>query len=211
MDAEEVIRRYDEQFQERRSNYDQDADLIERYISPLRGGKFFQEQDTEAEIQFRRPEVFDSTAMNAANLLAASVQGAVTPADTKWFDLLYRDDKLNENQEAKEWLQECGERLFLALQDSHFELTNQEVTEDMVTFGNGFDFEEADMEDDEYQGLSFSSIPIREAYFEQDHRGNILNFYRRLQWTPYRSRTSSPRTRYPRQLRPGLRAPAPPR
>lgn len=208
MDAAEVIRRYNEQYQQRRSNFDQDADLIERFISPIRGGKFYQEQDTEAEIQFRRPEVFDSTAMNAANLLSASVQGAITPADTKWFNLLFRDDLLNEDQASKEWLEECGERLFLALQDSSFELTNQEVTEDMVDFGNGFDFEEAELDDGVYTGLSFSAIPIREAYFEEDHRGNVLNFYRRLQWTPLQIKDKFPDDQIPDSVRAKLDNPS---
>lgn len=201
MDNSEIIRRYDQQFQERRSNFDQDADLIERYIDPMRGGKFYQQQSTEAEIDFRRPEVFDSTAMNAANILAASVQGAVTPADTQWFNLLYRDDTMNDDKEAKEWLEECGSRLFLSLQDSKFDLSNQEGMADLVNYGNTVIVLTELIEDSAYKGLLFDAVPIREIYFEESYDQTILNFYRRLQWTPLQILSKFPEDEVPESVK----------
>jgi hypothetical protein len=200
MDNEEIIRRYDEQFAQRRSNFDQDADLIERYIDPIRGGKFYQQQSSEAEIEFRRPEVFDSTAMNAANILSASVQSAVTPADTQWFDLMFRGDDMNKDKESVEWLEESASRMFLALQDSRFELTNQEGITSLVNYGNTVIFEEEDMVDDVYKGLLFDAVPIREIYFEENAYGKILNFYRRLQWTPLQIISRFPKDEVPEEI-----------
>jgi hypothetical protein len=184
MTPEEIKRRYDQLFQERRGAFDQDADLIERYIAPIRGGKFFQEQDTEFEVQWRRPEVFDSTARTSAGILKAQIQGALMPADVKWFDLLFRDDDLNNDKEAKEWLESCGRRMWLAMEDSKFQLSSEECISDMVDFGNSVLIEEERTKNGEYDGLFFDAISMRGIYFEENWDGSILRLYRRLQWTP---------------------------
>lgn len=184
MTPDEIKRRYDQLFQERRGAFDQDADLIERNIAPIRGGKFFQEQDSEFEVQWRRPEVFDSTARRSAAILKSQIQGALMPADVKWFDLLFRDDDLNDDKEAKEWLESCGRRMWLAMEDSKFQLSGEETISDMVDFGNSVMIEEERMKNDAYDGLFFDTISMRGIYFEEDWDGSILRLFRRIQWTP---------------------------
>jgi hypothetical protein len=208
MDNEEIVRRYNAQFGQRRGSFDQVADLIERYIAPIRGGKFYQDQSTEYEIEFRRPEVFDSTAMNASSILTSTVQGAILPSDTKWFDLVFRDDTMQEDQDAMEWLQECGQRLHLALQDSKFELSIEEALQDMADFGNTVLFEEEEIENGVYKGLLFNAVPIRQIYFEEDWDGSILNFYRRLQWTPLQIMSKFPEDQIPDVIRAKAESPS---
>lgn len=178
----EIKQRYDALWGVRKT-VEQDWDLIEKFITPLRGGKFFQDQSSEHEIDWRRGrDVFDSTAILAANTLASSIHGALTSPSTRWFTLRFRDDTLNVDDEATEWLQACGEQIWYALQDSDFNLEVNEAYQDLVAFGTTCVIEEAESEID-WQGVDFSTLPIREIYFEQDHKGQIRNFYRRLQWT----------------------------
>jgi len=87
MKAEEIRKRYDALWSIRKT-VEQDWDLIEKFIAPLRGGKFFQEQSSEHEIDWRRGrDVFDSTAILAANTLASSIHGALTSPGTRWFQM----------------------------------------------------------------------------------------------------------------------------
>jgi len=182
MTNEEIRQRYQTLWGIRKT-VEQDWDLIEKFIAPLRGGKFFQDQTSEHEIDWRRGrDVFDSTAILAANTLASSVHGALTSPSTRWFSLRFRDDNLNIEDKATEWLQACGERIWYALQDSDFNLEVNEAYQDLVCFGTTCIIEEAESEV-EWKGIDFSTLPIREIYFEQDHKGQVLNFYRRLQWT----------------------------
>lgn len=183
MEAIEIKQRYDALWGIRKT-VEQDWDLIEKFITPLRGGKFFQEQSSEHEIDWRRGrDVFDSTAILAANTLASSIHGALTSPSTRWFDLRFRNDDLNLEDTATEWLQKCSEIMWYALQDSDFNLEVNEAYQDLVCFGNSCIVEEAESEV-EWKGIDFSTLPIREVYFEQNHKGQIENFYRRLQWTP---------------------------
>jgi len=183
MNPIEIRQRYDALWSLRKS-VEQNWDMIEKFIAPLRGGKMFQDQSSEHEVDWRRGrDVYDSTAILAANTLASSVHGALTSPSVRWFDLRFRDSNLNLEDAANEWLQACSEIVWYALQDSDFNLEVNEAYQDMVAFGTSCIVEEAESEV-EWKGIDFSTIPTREIYFEQDSNGQILNFYRRLQWTP---------------------------
>jgi len=165
-----------------RKDVESDWEEIETFVAPLRGGKFFSDQSSQYETEWSRPEIFDSTAIDASDRLAKAMNSYLTNPSTKWFELNFRDTELNTDQEAKEWLQECGKRVYEALNDSNFsgEMASQYL--DLVQFGNGFIMEEVENEL-EYDGISFMSMPIRECYFEPDHNDQIKYFYRHLQWT----------------------------
>ena len=166
-----------------RKTLEGDWEFIERFIMPMRLGRMFQEYTSEEEVDARRPEVYDSTAMNAADLLAASIHGSLTTPDQKWFEFSFRQDDLNEDWAAKEWLEECGERVYQELQESNFNLEIAEVYLDLVGPGNGVMMVEARDELD-WDGLAFTAVPLRESFFEPDDKQGIKAFYRRLQWTP---------------------------
>ncbi len=182
MEPIEIKQRYDALWGIRKT-VEQDWDLIEKFITPLRGGKFFQDQSSEHEIDWRRGrDVFDSTAILAANTLASSIHGSLTSPSIRWFDLRFRDDDLNIEDAATEWLQKCSEIMWYALQDSDFNLEVNEAYQDLVCFGNSCIIEEAESEI-EWKGIDFTALPIREVYFEQDHKSQIKHFFRRLEWT----------------------------
>ena len=183
MTPQEIKMRYDSLWAIRKTP-ENTWDLIERFIAPLHGGKFFQDQTSEHEIDWRRGrDVFDSTAILAANTLASSVHGALTNPSTKWFDLRFRREKLNLNDAAKEWLQACSDRIWYALQESDFNLQINEAYIDLVSFGTSCIVEEV-ISETEWKGLDFSTLPIREIYFEPGYNGQILRFFRRYEWHP---------------------------
>jgi hypothetical protein len=179
----EIRSRYDALWGLRKTP-EQTWDLIEKFIAPIRGGKFFQDQTSEHEIDWRRGrDVFDSTAILAANTLASSVHGALTSPSSRWFNLRFREDDLNTNDAAVTWLQAASESIWYALQESDFNLQINEAYLDLVSFGSSCIIEEVESET-EWKGIDFSTLPIREIYFEQDHRGLIKHFFRRYEWTP---------------------------
>ncbi len=157
-------------------------DHIEKYIAPYRGS-FFKDERSENSVAWRRPWVYDATGVMAAQNLASSLNSRLTSASTKWFGLRFRSDELNDNNEALVWLEECGKRCFDALQDSNFNTEVNETYQDLVCFGTSVLLEELNTDDSKTAALNFKSVPIKECYFEQDHSGGILNFYRHLQWT----------------------------
>lgn len=183
MTPQEIKTKYDSLWSIRKTP-ENTWDLIEKFIAPIRGGKFFQSQTSEHEIDWRRGrDVFDSTAVLAANTLASSVHGALTNPSARWFDLRFRNDNLNLEDSAKEWLQSCTEAIWYALQESDFNLQINEAYLDLVSFGSSCLIQETESET-EWKGIDFSTLPIREIYFEPDHKGRILQFFRRYEWHP---------------------------
>jgi len=182
MDNEMIVARL-EALKSDRSNVEGLWDLLERFIQPLRGD-FFSSLTDEGEVDWRRREVYDGTAIVAAQGLASSLHGNLTSPATQWFSLKFRDDDINEDQDATEWLQDCSRRVWEALQDSNFNVEASEAYLDLVAFGTAMITEEVEGELTERPELVFQAIPLRECYFEEDWHKDVITFYRRLQWTP---------------------------
>ena len=184
MKNEQIIRRLEHLTAERKT-IDSAWQTIEKFVAPYRG-QFFENQTSEHEQNWRKREIYDSTAINASQTLAASIHGSITSPAFRWFDLQFRVDQLNQTQEAKEWLDDTADRIYNALQESNFNLEVGECYTDLVNYGTSVVLEE--FTGDELTGenieLTFSAVPIKEAYFEEDHKGGISSFYRRLMWTP---------------------------
>lgn len=182
MTPNEAKQRFEALFNQRKIP-EQTWDYIERYIMPMRVGKFFQTQSSESEIDFRAPDIYDDTAMIGADTLSAAIHGSLTSPAIRWFDLRFRDDELNAQNAAQEWIQSTRDKIYNALYDSNFDMEVAESYLDLVGFGNSCLIEEVE-DDTVWKGLDFGTVPLREVYFEGDEKGTVLNFYRRLQLTP---------------------------
>ena len=183
MDPLEIRRRYDSLVSQRKTVEDV-WEVINQLVVPFRGD-FFRDITSEHAVTWRdNREIFDSTAVDAAQTLAASIHGALTSPAIRWFELGYRDDALNEQQEPREWLERAAAKCFTALQDSNFNLEANETYLDLVTYGTSMIIEEVEEKNGQFQKLIFQSVPIEETWFEQDWSGQAHRAYRRYMWTP---------------------------
>jgi hypothetical protein len=158
--------------------------LIEQYIMPFRA-YFNGPIDSSNQITWRRKEIYDSTAIFAAQTLAANLHSNLTNPVLLWFSLVTRDKKLNQVNEVKRWLEECTQRVYQAFGASNFELQINETYLDIVGFGTAILLQEArELQDGALENIDFSTIPIEEAVFETDYLGRTSSFFRLLKWTP---------------------------
>jgi len=159
---------------------------ITRLVFPYKGD-MFRDYPDEQSVDWRdNRDTFDSTAIFAANTLAASIHGSLTSPTIRWFELRFREDDVNEIPGAKEWLEDTAEKIYQALQDSNFNLEANEMYQDLVGYGTSILVEEdrSDVaQSDEWMGVDFQCIPIRECFFEANARGQVALFYRRHDWT----------------------------
>ena len=180
MTPEEIIKRFYNQRDQRWVIQDQ-WDSIERYIAPYRG-RFFKDERSENSIQWRRPFVFDGTAIMASQALAASLHSSLTSPSMQWFKFKFKNQVLNDDVEALAWLQECGRLVFDALQSSNFNIEVNETYQDLVNYGTSV-LLETEATDSDGADFTFQALPIKHCYFETDVQGKLLNFYRQYQWT----------------------------
>lgn len=166
-----------------RKSLDNVLQLIEQFVVPFRGD-FFGEENSEHEVEWRKRGIYDSTAVESAQTLAASMGGSLTSSATRWFGFKFKDDELNDDDESMEWLQACEDKVYDTLQDSNFEVESSEFYLDLSSFGTGHLIEEAISDDPtKWEGVEFSAVPMNACYFENDSKNKILNFYRIYKWT----------------------------
>ncbi len=183
MDPLEIKKRYDALVSQRKTVEDV-WEVINQLVVPFRGD-FFRDITSEHAVTWRdNREIFDSTAVDAAHILASSIHGSLTSPAIRWFELAYRDLTLNETQEARDWLEQAAEKCFNALQESNFNLEANETYLDLVTYGTSMIVEEIEEKNGQFQKLIFQSVPVEEMWFEQDWRGQAHRAYRRYMWTP---------------------------
>ena len=181
MDGKEIIARFSE-LEQQRKTLDQTWDIIKRFMMPYRG-EFFRPQHSEHEMEWRRNrEVYDSTGLMGLQTLASSIHGTLTSAVSAWFGMEWRDHDLQADEEALLWLQRASTTMFNVLQDSNFGVESAESYIDIVGYGTAFVSEE--VIDEDIGNIQFDAIPVEQAYFEPDGRGQPFNFYRKLIWSP---------------------------
>jgi len=182
MDASDITKRYDVLVSQRKTVEDV-WDIINKLVVPFRGD-FFRDVSSEHAVTWRdNREIFDSTAVDAAGTLAASIRGSLTSPAIRWFELAFRDAGLNDEKDARAWLENAAHMCFTALQDSNFNLEANETYIDLVSYGTSMIIEEVEEKNGVFQRLNFQSVPVEETWFEQDHTGQANRSYRRYMWT----------------------------
>ena len=182
MENNVIKKRFDSLVQNRKTLEDT-FQVVEKFVVPFRG-EFFKPMTEEQEVEWRRREIFDSTAIMACQTLASSMQGSLTSPSVKWFTLGFRQDELNHDNESMRWIEECENKVYEALQDSAFNLEASEFYLDLSSYGTSVLVEEVDDDTTEWKGIDFSAAPIVDVYFEQDSKGRVKILYRRLKWLP---------------------------
>ena len=127
----------------------------------------------------RTEQIFDSSPIQAVELLAASLHGMLTNPSTPWFSLRYKDEGLDADDEAKLWLEGVTETMYTAFNRSNFQQEIFELYHDLITFGTAAMF----IEEDQSDLLKFSTRHINEIYITENDKGRIDTVYRRFKIT----------------------------
>jgi len=157
---------------EKRSNFEVHWQEVADYMLPRK-----------ADITLERPKgdkrnikIFDGTATHSLELLASSLHGSLTSSVNKWFGLRFKENAVNQNDEAREWLDTVTDLMFLAISRSNFQQEVHETYFDLVAFGTSC----LQIEEDKEDIIRFSSRHIKELYISEDSRGMVNCIYRRF-------------------------------
>jgi hypothetical protein len=124
----------------------------------------------------RMEQVFDSSPIQAVELLAASLHGMLTNPSTPWFTLRFKDEDIDNEDEAKLWLEEATATMYTAFNRSNFQQEIFELYHDLITFGTAAMFIEEDNDDI----IKFSTRHINEIFIAENDKGRIDTIYRRF-------------------------------
>jgi hypothetical protein len=124
----------------------------------------------------RTEMIFDSSPLQAVELLAASLHGMLTNPSTPWFTLKFKNEEINADDEAKLWLESVTEVMYTAFNRSNFQQEIFELYHDLITFGTACMY----VREDEDDILKFSTKHIKEIYIAEDDKGRIDTVYRKF-------------------------------
>jgi len=124
-------------------------------------------------------KVYDSTAIHAAEILAAGLHGTLTNPASEWFALRFENEELNDSRESSLWLKNAEQIMRNEIQNSKsaFSTHIHEMYLEFASFGTGvlFTGERSDKD-----GILFKSIPLSEAYIAENKDGKIDTLYRTI-------------------------------
>ena len=168
--AHMLIRRLD-RLRNQRKTWESHWQEIADYMRP-RKADITKKQQTPGN---KRTElIFDGTAINAAELLSASLHGMLTNMSTPWFSLKFDEAQMNADDEAKEWLESTEDVLYAAFHRSNFQEQIHELYDDLILFGTGVMM----IEPDKNESFRFSTRHIAECYLAEDQHGRVDTVYR---------------------------------
>ena len=131
----------------------------------------------------RAAEVYDSTGIHALQILSASLHGSLTSPSTKWFGLRFRQDELNENKDAKNWLEKCSKGIFQEFGKCNFSTEVAECYQDLVGFGTSCLQFDVKTKESNFDGFNFKACHLAEVVISESEEGKVDTVFRKLKLT----------------------------
>ena len=172
--AKKLLKRFD-RLKSNRQNWESHWQEVADYMQPRKADV----TKTRSKGDKRTELIFDSSPLQAVELLAASLHGMLTNPSTTWFSLRFKGGEFADNDEAKAWLEDATEVMYNAINKSNFQQEIFELYHDLITFGTAAMF----IEDDEEDTLKFSTRHINEVYISENDKGRIDTIFRKFTLT----------------------------
>jgi len=166
-----LLKRYD-RLKSQRQNWETHWQEVADYMQPRKADV----TKTRSKGDKRTELIFDSSPIQAVELLAASLHGMLTNPSTPWFSLRFKEEDIEFEDEAKEWLESATEQMYIAFGRSNFQQEIFELYHDLITFGTAAMF----IEEDEEDILKFSTRHINEVYIAENDKGRVDTIFRKF-------------------------------
>jgi hypothetical protein len=127
----------------------------------------------------RNNTLLDNTGMMSNELLAGALHGLLTNPHRQFFELFTGDKAIDQNDEARLWLEDSADRMHTVINNSNFQTEVHEIYIDLGTFGTAVMF----MQEDPGDIVHFRAQFIRDIYVSENNLGQIDELHRELKWT----------------------------
>ncbi len=133
IDGTEIVKRYDK-LRSERMNFDRRWESMAPFLAPSRIGIIVQRSPGVKQTR----QVYDSTTMMAAEMMAMFIAGHIINPSQRWAGFELADTEIGQQDETREWLEECRD-IWLRWQGrSLFYAEGPESLIDYGGFGTGF-------------------------------------------------------------------------
>jgi len=175
----EYVKKRIEKMESQRSNWNDHWQEILDYVMPRKADVSL----IRSRGSKRTDVLYDSTAITANNLLAASLQGTLTSPSLPWFSLKLRDEDLNNDREVQIWLEDTARRMYATFNDSNFNTEVHELYLDLCSIGTAAMFIEESNDGVAKGGVHFNTLHIAEYFIQENVSGQVDTLYRKYKLT----------------------------
>jgi len=123
--------------------------------------------------------LWDSTTVEAADVLASGFMNYLTPPTSKWFKLSARDPILRDNKKVGYYLEAVEDEVYYTLNRSNFYDQLISSYKSSGVYGTAALMEEEDIQDD----ARFYNLPIKQICLVEDVRGRICEYFIEFEYT----------------------------
>lgn len=127
----------------------------------------------------RQQNLLDSTAMHDNELLAGALHSMLTNPFSTWFDLITGIEEIDNDENARKWLQKTGRTIHGILNESNFHPEIHEMYLELGCLGTA----PLLVEEDDDLVVRFSAKCISSVYISENHLGVVDELYRPFMWT----------------------------
>lgn len=179
MEVFDYIKKRQSRMEGDRQTWEEHWQQILDYVMPRKADITF----TRSQGESRTDILFDSTAITANNLLAASLQGTLTSPSLAWFHLKLRNEELNNQREVQLWLEDTARRMYDMFNESNFNTEVHEMYLDLTSIGTGAMLVEDGDVGLPDEGVHFRTLHIAEYYIQENINGQVDTLYRKYAMT----------------------------
>jgi len=175
------------QLKDKRQNWDNLWDEVAHFVLPTKAD-FISRREGGAK---RDQELYDSTAITSNQTLASGLHGALTAPSGRWFHIRFRDEHLNKDDAAIEWVEDSVDRIYKAIEESNFNSEVNELYLDLCCFGTAAMLVETGKTDNQ-DTLNFRTVHLSEVAVAENVDGHVDTIYRSLKFTARQARQLFP-------------------
>ncbi len=175
-EIEKLCQRY-EKLKAERATFEQHWQECGEYIIPRKSDIIAKKQPGEK----KNHKVFDSTAIQANEIFAASLHGMLVNYSSPWFKMESEEDELNEMDDVRQWYSDVTKIMHQFIHHPSANFTSQvdEVFLDIGAFGTGC----LVVNPDPITGIAFDSWSVNEFYVQENYKGTVDQIYRLHEFT----------------------------
>jgi hypothetical protein len=162
-----------------RSNFDSLFQEIGDYVIPRKSNITSVKADGSRQMEY----VYDSTAIHALELMAASLNSSLTSQSIRWFSLRPRNTDIANDNDSMKWMEQAAEQIYFEYQISNFGAEFHEAYLDVGGFGTCAVIQEQGKDRLGRFRLIFKTIDIAEYRIQENEHGLADEIFRNLKYT----------------------------
>lgn len=129
--------------------------------------------------------LWDSTTLEAGDVLAAGFMNYLTPPTSKWFRLIAKQPAIRQNKNVADFLEDVADEVYHTLNKSNFYNQIIAAYKSSGVYGTSCMIEEEDVEDE----ARFYNLPIKQVCLVEDGRGRVSEYYIEFEYTASQAET----------------------